>query len=141
MFSFDHLFRSGKGRPGRRGAVDRRRRFAVESLEGRQLLTLNFASAFGVGGNSVYVAKTALDAQGDTFVTGNFTGKVDFDPNGGGSNVLNSGAMEAAFVAEYSPANQLLFVKEFAPDPGTPGSARRHRPGARPQHRLDLRCG
>jgi hypothetical protein len=123
MSLFKQLFGPGKARPARHLPADRRRRrFAVETLEGRQLLTLNFASAFGVGGAAVHASHVAVDAQGDTFVTGGFTGKVDFDPGGGGSNVLDSGTMQAAFVAEYSPANTLLWVKEFAPDPATPGS-------------------
>jgi hypothetical protein len=117
MSRLTQLFRFGKGPVARRTAIDRRRRFAVETLEGRQLLTLNIASAFGVGG-TVSVSKIALDTQGDTYATGTFTGQVDFDPNGTGGNVLNAGVTPTAFVAEYSPANTLVWVKDFAPSAG-----------------------
>jgi len=98
----------------RRGTRDRRRRPIVESLEGRRLLTLDFASAFGVGG-SITASAIALDAQGDTYVTGNFTGKVVFDPNSSGSDVRTAGSENTAFVAEYSPTNTLDWVVDFAP--------------------------
>jgi hypothetical protein len=123
MSRLNPLLRAVGVRAGRRGAVDRRCRFRVETLEGRSLLSLSFTSAFSVGGDNVNVGKIALDAQGDTLVTGNFTGRVDFAGKGGGSHVLDTGGtMTTAFVAKYSPANTLVWVKEFAPDPGTQGS-------------------
>src|SRR5947209_1802296 len=115
MNRLSNLLRIGPGRTARRGVLDRRRRPGVESLEGRQLLTLDFASAFGIGGNSINVGRIALDAQGDTYATGGFTGKVSFDANSTGGNVLDAGTTPTAFVAKYSPTNSLLWVKEFVP--------------------------
>jgi hypothetical protein len=109
---------------GRRGLVDtgrnvapiRRRRPGLETLEGRQLMTYDFAAAFGVGGAGITVNRIALDDAGDSFVTGSFTGRVDFDPTPGGTagaNVLDAGSLTSAFVAKYSPSNTLVWVKSF----------------------------
>jgi len=114
MSRVSHRLPYGQGRAAHRGSYDRRRRPVVEALEGRRLLTLDFASAFGVGG-AIKALGFALDAQGDTYVTGEFTGKVIFDPNSSGSDVRTTGAAETAFVAKYSPTNAFDGVVVFGP--------------------------
>jgi hypothetical protein len=104
-------------------ARSRKRRPVCESLEGRQLLTFDFSSAIGIGGNALTVGRIATDAAGDTFVTGSFTGKVNFDPSSGSNGQLDAGGTTSAFVAKYSPTNTLVWVKEFAADPQFLGSS------------------
>src|SRR4051794_5195557 len=113
----------GFGRTTRRRPVDRRRRFAVESLEGRQLMSVDLSSAFGVGGPVVNAQRIALDSQGNTYVSGFYQGRVSFDANSTGGNVLDSGTIQNGFVAKYSPNNTLVFVKQFAAAPGGSVSA------------------
>jgi hypothetical protein len=100
----------------------RRRRPQFESLEGRALLALDFTSAIGVGGGSFFIGQVALDAAGDTYLTGGFTGQVNFDPSSNPKGILNGGAAGSAFVAKYSPSNALVWVKEFAAEPSVAGS-------------------
>jgi len=114
MSRLSDRFRYRLGRAARRGTRDRRCRPVVEALEGRRLLTLDFGSAFGVGG-VIVPNGIALDAQGDTYVTGNFTGKVIFDPNSSGSDVRTTGSEPTAFVVKYSPTNTFDGFVEFAP--------------------------
>lgn len=121
MFGFDRMLKIGLNRTPRQGARDRRRRFGVETLEGRQLLSIDFTSAFGVGGGVVVVQKIALDTQGNTYVTGAFNNKVSFDPGSTGGNVLDAGATADTFVAKYSPTNTLIWVRQFADDTAVPG--------------------
>src|SRR5205085_5469779 len=92
MFRIHQLFNPWLNRTPRRGTRDRRRRFGVETLEGRQLMAIDFTSAFGVGGGVVIAQKTALDSQGNTYVTGSFNNKASFDPGTSGGNVLDAGA-------------------------------------------------
>src|SRR3712207_5912879 len=85
----------------RRRPEDRRRRFGVESLEGRQMMAADFTSAFGLGGQLVSIQKVALDSQGNRYAVGSFQGAVSVDANSTGGNVLNSGNTINAFVAKY----------------------------------------
>jgi hypothetical protein len=121
---FESLFRAAAAPrvSTRRRALVRRHRPAFDPLEGRALLAIGFTSAFGVGGTSPLVERVAIDTQGNTYITGSFSGKVGFDPNSTGSNVLDAGNLTNAFVAKYSPSNTLVWVKQFAADPATPGS-------------------
>jgi hypothetical protein len=121
MFRLSQILNPGLNRTPRQGARNRRRRFGVETLEGRQLMAIDFTSAFGIGGGVVIAQKTALDSQGNTYVTGTFSNKVSFDPGSTGGNVLDAGTTGDAFVAKYSPNNTLLWVKQFADDPTVPG--------------------
>ncbi len=63
-------------------------------------------------GESTVLANTA-DAAGNVYVTGEFQGAVDFDAGGGTVNLTSTGVSKNAFVAKYSPAGNLLWVKRF----------------------------
>jgi hypothetical protein len=104
---FESLFRAAAAPrlSTRRRALFRRHRPAFDPLEGRALLAFSFTSAFGVGGTAVSVQRVAIDTQGNTYFTGNFRGKVGFDPNSTGANVLDAGNLTNAFVAKYSPTS------------------------------------
>ena len=114
MAPLKNSYRPGPIVTTRRVAGSRRHRPAFDSLEGRTLLTLGFTSALGLGGDNLDVGHSAIDSAGDTYVTGDFTGTVNFS-SGSGSAVLDAGSLPRTFVAKYSPTNTLLWVKDFAP--------------------------
>jgi hypothetical protein len=78
-------------------------------------MTLNLGPPLSIGGNNgLTIAQLALDAQGNQYITGAFTGDVNFDPNPNDApHTLHAGATANAFVASYSPSNGLLWVKQF----------------------------
>jgi hypothetical protein len=73
----------------------------------RAQLALGFGSTADDQGRAV-----AVDAVGNTYITGYFNGTVDFDP-GPGDFELTAGAVEAAFVASYDPAGALRYALSF----------------------------
>lgn len=61
--------------------------------------------ALGLGGTSGDEGRAvAVDAVGNTFITGFFNGTVDFDPGPGTFELTATGGVEAAYVASYDPA-------------------------------------
>jgi hypothetical protein len=103
-----------KGRPDRR----RTRRLVLETLENRKVFAMDFDSAFGVGnatGNSeAYDA--AVDAAGNSYTSGYFTGTTDFDPartHAGNTDILTALGGNDAFVAKYAPDNSLIWAKRM----------------------------
>src|SRR3954447_26019267 len=121
MFKYSYIkMFSGAVRPF---ASRRRRRPVVESLEGRTLLTIDFASSFSIGGDNLNIAKVAFDAQGDTYLAGNFTGNVNFTLNPSDPPaVLDAGGQVDGFVAKYSSTNALQWVKPFVASGSTSSS-------------------
>src|SRR5262245_48468654 len=77
----------GVRRPALRG---RRRQLALEPLEDRSLLTLGFTSAFGLTATLPDSDRCALDAAGDIYVTGDFTGTANFDPSLASTGILKA---------------------------------------------------
>ena len=66
-----------------------------------------------IGGTGPETATSlARDASGNLYLGGGFSGAVDFDP-GSGIQGLNSVAGEDAFIAKYSAAGSLLWVRRF----------------------------
>jgi hypothetical protein len=67
--------------------------FLVEPLEGRTLLTLNFAAAYNIQGTGVTVDQASIDAKGNAYICGDYTGTATFGKDSGGSLVTknNSG--------------------------------------------------
>jgi hypothetical protein len=70
------------------------------------------AIRIGGAGNSRIEKVTTLD--NEPVVTGRFDGTVDFDVNTAGGSVTASGGLNA-FVARYSKAGELRWVKTFGP--------------------------
>ncbi|MCU0720754.1 MAG: hypothetical protein MUC83_13680, partial [Pirellula sp.] len=87
----------------------RNRRLKLESLERRELFSVDFLSGFslGVDTNSPSVMDNAVDSAGNHYVAGYFSGTVDFDPaneHGGGIDLLTARGGSDGFVAKYGPA-------------------------------------
>ena len=67
-----------------------------ESLESRDLLTGNFVSSFQIGaGSNDSVQAMFVDSAGNSYLTGYFSGSVDFDP-GPGTEDLDAGSADSA---------------------------------------------
>ncbi len=91
------------------------RRPGVERLEERALLTLNFTNALGVGANGISGVETtgvAVDSAGDRFMTGSFTGTVDFGGLGASTSLTSNGQRDG-FVVKYTPTGQIAYLKGF----------------------------
>lgn len=90
-------------------------RLQVDRLEPRDVLSTDFASAVGLASDSgrSRVEDVAVDSTGNTYLTGGFSGTVDFDPANdrlGGADVLTSAGGSDAFVAKYAPDGTLAWV-------------------------------
>ncbi len=106
-------------RPARSPSSARRtRRF--ESLEDRSVLSATFGSALDIGGaGSDAVFDVAIDAAGNSYATGYFSGTVDFDLSRalpGDADILTSRGSQDAFVAKYAPDDSLLWVRRMGGD-------------------------
>src|SRR5262249_6139334 len=85
----------------------------IESLESRWLLTADFGFAFKVGGTGDDRGNAvASDSAGNSYVVGNFSGTVDFDPGAATKNLISSGAVDA-FVAKYSSGGALVWAQKI----------------------------
>jgi len=70
----------------------------------------NFSWAKGIGGAGNDIGRAIkLDASGNFYVTGNFGGTIDFDPNGG-SLFINANAVDV-FVSKYDGAGNMQWTK------------------------------
>ena len=110
---FRHILATRRDRrvPVKPAASSRRRRMTVESLEGRQLLAMDFNAAIGLGG-MLSARAVAADSAGDTYVTGGFGGTVNFNPAGTASNLTSTGTRDI-FLAKYSPTGSLIWAKDL----------------------------
>jgi hypothetical protein len=95
----------------------RRRRFwpLAEPLEARAVPALGFTAAFGLAANLLKPEHVAIDAAGNTYLTGSFLGAANFDPSLGPAGALKTGAGNGdTFVAKYSSDGALVWVRQFA---------------------------
>ena len=71
----------------------------------------NLLWAKGIGGISAEIAYgIAVDATGNVYTTGYFTGTVDFDPNAGVSNLTTAGGIDI-FVSKLDTTGNLVWAK------------------------------
>ena len=105
--------------------------FGVSNLitlaDGESLTTLDAgltgsAPAFGSAASidasySDSANAVAIDPNGNIYITGNYEGVIDFDPGIGVYNLTSTGD-SSAFIAKYSSAGALVWVKNF----GTTGN-------------------
>jgi hypothetical protein len=88
----------------------------VETLEGRTLLTINFATAFNIQGSGVVVNQVAIDPTSNAYVAGDYTGSATFGKDSGGNTIQKmSPSMfhSESFVVEYSPTGVLEWFTQF----------------------------
>ena len=71
----------------------------------------------GTGGNNA-IAST-VDPSGNVYITGSFSGTVDFDPGPGTTNLTSYGGTDS-YVAKFDPSGALLWAKHLG---GTGGDA------------------
>lgn len=107
------------GRDRARRDRRRRRRATFEALEPRIALagnySLGFAFNFGNTGQDIALG-VAVDPAGDSYVTGNYVGTVDFDPGPGTADLTSTpGAFADGFLARYDPTGALVWVKDMGP--------------------------
>jgi hypothetical protein len=88
---------------------------AAEVMEERTLLSASatFGSVIGVGSTGTDGATSvATDKAGNRYVTGGFSGTVNFNPNGNAVIVTSLGTKDA-YVAKYAPDNTLIWVQRM----------------------------
>ncbi len=79
---------------------------------GVQAQTFDWAYATGSAVGD-FVEGAATDATGNLYVSGRFQNTVDFDLSGAGTTSLTSAGNSDIFIAKYSPAGALLWVKQI----------------------------
>ena len=105
----------------RRGTQRRRSRsstLGMESLEPRVVLSADFVSGFamGVDQKGPAIQDSAVDSAGNTYISGAFSGTVDFDQatvRADGSDLMTSSGNVDGFVAKYGPDNSLLWAQRM----------------------------
>jgi hypothetical protein len=68
------------------------------------------------GGISIYGdygRSVALDQSGNAYVTGNFQGTVDFNPDGGGTQSSGGDSLSAVFLSKFDPAGIWQWTKTW----------------------------
>src|SRR4051812_43161354 len=100
-------------RPSRRNRATRPR---LESLEGRVVLSVAFDSVLTVGNDTIGIlpADSAVDAAGNTYVTGTLQRPMDFDPaadHADGSDILTPLGYTDAYVVKYAADNSFVWAR------------------------------
>lgn len=104
-------------------------RLSLEALEDRTLPSASFGSAFRIGPDQPNPSGgggqgVATDASGNVYITGQFDGSVDFDPNHPGTDGLLTSKNNASnsYVAKYTSDGVFLWAQRMGGD-GTSGPA------------------
>jgi Beta-propeller repeat len=97
-----------------------------ERLEERTVLSVSLGSAMSIGNDTggSAAADVATDQAGNTYLTGSFSGTVDFDPaaaHPGDTDILTSRGSGDAFVAKYAPDDSLVWVRRMGGDASDSG--------------------
>lgn len=79
----------------------------AHAVDGDAALAIQFGGVGSDLGNAVVV-----DADGNVYITGCFTGIVDFDPSGDTSNLTSAGGTDA-FVVKLSAAGNLVWARQL----------------------------
>jgi hypothetical protein len=96
----------------------RRPGLGIQQLEDRTVPTVGLASAFGTTSDiaASQARDVAVDAAGNSYLTGWFTNTLDFDPANdrlGGADVLTSRGGQDIFVAKYAADDSLVWVRQM----------------------------
>src|SRR5687768_10582535 len=73
--------------------------------------TFNYARGFG-GFATDRASRVTVDPSGNLYLTGSFTGLVDFDPGPGTVNLTGGGGADA-FVVKLDPSGNLVWARRF----------------------------
>jgi hypothetical protein len=86
----------------------------IERLEPRTLLASGTPSAVNAigGAGEAAIRDIKVDAQGNRYVLGTFSGTADFDPGPHTANLTSLGGLDL-FVAKYSSQNALVWVRRL----------------------------
>lgn len=84
------------------------------SIAYKAQLTYQWANSAGSAANSEYGQAIASDPSGNVYVTGAFTGIVDFDPSVGTSTLSSLSGTQDIFLAKYDVNGAFLWVKQIA---------------------------
>jgi hypothetical protein len=98
---------------------------AAEVMEERALLSATLGAALSIGNDTGKSSAfgVAADSAGNSYVTGAFSGTVDFDQGGthaGDSDILTARGSGDVFVAKYAADNSLLWVQRMGGDADIP---------------------
>ena len=109
------LFGNRRGTQRRRS---RSRTLGMESLEPRVVLSADFVSGFAMGADQSGpgIRDNAVDSAGNTYITGTFSGTIDFDQatvRPDGSDLMTSSGTIDGFVAKYAADNSLLWARKM----------------------------
>lgn len=81
----------------------------------------NFIWAIGIGGATYdMVHDMYVDASGNVYITGQFTGTADFDPGIGVASLVSAGS-DDIYLAKYTASGALSFVKKMGSTIGDAG--------------------
>lgn len=112
--------RSRRTNPTPQHARKPRARLGVQLLEDRAVPAAGFLSAFSPASatGSSEARDVAVDAAGNSYLTGFFTGTVDFDPADpeDAADTLTARGSHDAFVAKYAPNDALVWVRRMGGD-------------------------
>jgi hypothetical protein len=84
--------------------------FGMGTLNAQQVSTVWTKKMGSTGSESILAVKT--DASGNQYVSGYFTGTVDFDPNAGVTNLVSAGSYDI-FICKYDPEGALIWAKRI----------------------------
>ncbi len=118
-FSSKNQVASNRRAPSTR--TKRNRRLKLESLERREVFSVDFLSGFslGVDANSPTIYDNAVDSAGNHYVAGYIGGTVDFDPanvHAGNADLLTARGGTDGFLAKYGPNNEFLWARGMGGD-------------------------
>jgi hypothetical protein len=80
----------------------------------------DFVSVKTLSGSNNYLGSSALDPSGNIYVTGGFTGTVDFDPSSAVNNLTSNGNFDI-YIAKYTSSGSLSWVKNIGSSSGDKG--------------------
>ena len=104
-----------------RKLTPRARRPRLEALESRAVLSVTFDSVLTIGSDTASIMPTdsAVDAAGNTYVTGILQAPMDFDPaavQADGSDILVPRGTSDAYVVKYNADNSFAWARSMGSD-------------------------
>ena len=93
--------------------------FTAEVMEERTVLSATFGGVIDTGSDtgSCSARDVAVDMAGNSYVTGSFSGTVDFDlAHNTGGDILTARGAHDAYVAKYTADHTLVWVQQMGGD-------------------------